>query len=169
MFSERKATTHRIVAKVVQRPEFAGSLHDDEMARSLGYPAALVPGIDVYAYITRLVLDSWGEQWLSKGVLSSSSLRPVYDGDELVIYADQVRRDESMRSVELAVHNASGVMVASASASISDASPRPPSLETFPILDRPSSPPPGIPSHYVPECASVASANQFRLRPMPDK
>lgn len=49
MFNEREAATHRIVAKVIPRPEFVGSLHDDQMARALGYLAALVPGIDVYA------------------------------------------------------------------------------------------------------------------------
>lgn len=145
MLSEQKATTHKIVAKVVQRPEFSGSLHDDVMARSLGYPAALVPGIDVYAYLTRLILKSWGDEWFSKGILSSSSLRPVYDGDELVISADKVRHNEGARSVKLTVHNTSGVMVASASASISDNRLQSPSLEDFPIMNRPSLPQPGDP------------------------
>ena len=58
MFSEREATTHKIPAKVVPRPEIVGSLHDEQMARALGYPAALVPGIDVYAYLARLTLAS---------------------------------------------------------------------------------------------------------------
>jgi hypothetical protein len=147
MFSEKKATTHKLLAKVVPRPEFVGTLHDDEMARSLGYPAALVPGIDLYAYLSRLTLATWGEDWLSRGTLSSTSLRPVYHGEELVVYAEQVRRDnDGRRSVELAVHNATGAMVANASASMAETQPVAPDPAAFPLLARPATPPSGDPS-----------------------
>lgn len=145
MFSERAATTHRIVAKVVPRPEFVGTLHDDHMARALGYPAALVPGIDVYAYLARLTLASWGGLWLAQGVLSSSSLRPVYDGEELVVHAGRVERTDEGYSVELAVHNAEGVLVASASASLGMDAPVAPDLATYPVLARSATVPPGDP------------------------
>lgn len=146
MFSEREATTQRILAKVVPRPEFVGSLHDDQMARALGYPAALVPGIDVYAYLARLTLASWGASWLAHGVLSSSSLRPVYDGEELVVHAGRVERTGQGRSVELEVHNAGGALVASASASLATDAPPAPDLPAFPILTRPATVPPGDPA-----------------------
>ena len=146
MFSEREATTHKILAKVVPRPEIVGSLHDEQMARALGYPAALVPGIDVYAYLARLTLASWGADWLTRGVLQSSSLRPVYDGEELVVHAGRVERTDQGRSVELAVYNAAGTLVASASASLGTHTPPAPDLATFPILARPVPVPPGDPA-----------------------
>ena len=145
MFSEREPTAHTIVAQVVPRPEFVGTLHDDEMARSLGYPAALVPGIDVYAYLARLALATWGETWLERGALSSTSLRPVYHQEELVVQAGQVQRTEGGRSVDLSVRNASGGEVATASASLDNGSVEPPDLASFPVFARPASPPPGDP------------------------
>ena len=138
MFSEREATIHPIVAKVVPRPEFVGSLHDDAMARALGYPAALVPGIDVYAYLARLVLATWGEKWLAKGILASSSQRPVYHGDDLAVHASRVERTDDGYSVELSVRNASDVVVASASASLPADAVTAPALPDFPLLQRPA-------------------------------
>jgi acyl dehydratase len=146
MFNERKPSVHKLLAKVVPRPEFVGTLHDDDMARALGYPAALVPGIDLYAYLARLTLATWGEDWLRRGALSSSSLRPVYHGDPLVVYADAVRHEGGRRSVDLAVHNASGAMVATASAWIADEAPAPPGLDAFPLLERPAALPCGDPA-----------------------
>lgn len=145
MFSESGATTHRILAKVVPRPEFVGTLHDDEMARSLGYPAALVPGIDLYAYLGRLALAHWGEPWLIRGSLSSTSLRPVYHGDELVVHASQVQRTETGSVVNLSVVNARGVEVANGSAALSNDDARPPALSSFPVIPRPATLPPGDP------------------------
>lgn len=149
-FSESKATTHRILAQVVPRPEFAGSLHDEAMARSLGYPAALVPGIDVYAYLARLALATWGEDWLARGELSSSSLRPVYHGEELLVHAGPVAQTGAGPTVELAVHNADNVLVASAVAALPQCAAQPPSLADFPVLRRPESAPPGDPDSLKP-------------------
>ncbi|SHH92841.1 hypothetical protein [Pollutimonas bauzanensis] len=145
MFSEHKPTTHNVVAKVVARPEFVGTLHDDDMARSLGYPAALVPGIDIYAYLARLALQTWGSDWLFKGVLSSTSLRPVYHGDDLVVYAGPIEHKDGEKSVEMAVHNANGAMVASARAALSDSVDEAPDPAGYPILPRPADIPPGDP------------------------
>lgn len=158
MFSEREPTAHTIVAQVVPRPEFVGSLHDDAMARSLGYPAALVPGIDVYAYLARLALASWGEAWLERGALSSTSLRPVYHQEQLVVHASQVQRTEAGQSVNLSVRNASGVEVATAAASLTDGNVQSPDLASFPVFARPASPPPGDP-------ASLQSGMRFSCVP----
>lgn len=145
MFSERGATAHKILAQVVPRPEFVGTLHDDEMARSLGYPAALVPGIDLYAYLARLALAHWGEPWLLRGSLSSSSLRPVYHGNELIVHAGQVQRTGADSVVDLSVHNAQGVEVANGRAAFSNDDALPPALSSFPVIHRPANIPPGDP------------------------
>ena len=146
MFNTKKPIVHNLVAQVIPRPEFIGTLHDDHTAQSLGYPAALVPGIDVYAYLARLVFESWGPDWLVKGRLITKSLRPVYDGDSLVVYASPVQVIDNKKTVELAVHNATGTMVASAVASLSDNANLPPELDDFPIVERTAEIPSGAPT-----------------------
>lgn len=150
MFSEQRATKHDILAKVIARPEFVGSLHDNEMARSLGYAAALVPGFDLYAYLARLTLHTWGEQWLSKGTLASTSLRPVYDGEKLVVYASRVQVNGQGKSVDLAIHNSAGAMVARGSASLVPNGSTPPDLSLFPVMPRPAVVPSGAPQDLAP-------------------
>lgn len=150
MFSEQKATKHSVLARVIPRPEFVGTLHDSEMARTLGYPAALVPGIDLYAYLARLTLGTWGAKWLWNGTLASTSLRPVYDGEHLVVYATQVQDNGMVKTVDLAIHNASGFMVASGLASLATDGSPPPDLDLFPVLERPTVVPSGAPKALRP-------------------
>src|SRR5215218_6636973 len=35
-------------------------IHDDEVARRFGFSGGLVPGVDVYAYLTRAPAAAWG-------------------------------------------------------------------------------------------------------------
>lgn len=150
MFSTEQATTHRVLARVVPRPEFAGSLHDDAMARSLGYPAALVPGIDIYAYLAGLALAAWGRDWLWRGALRSQSLRPVYDNEVLQIEAGPLEHSAQGESVALTVRNPQDTVVAEGRASMSN-EPRPaPALAEFPLVPRSQPVPPGAPQDLRP-------------------
>lgn len=146
MPDHQKAHSFNLVAKVVARPEFVGTLHDNDMARSLGYPAALVPGIDIYAYLTSFALKTWGSSWLSHGALASTSIRPVYDGDPLTVYVDAPQSEGSKRTTNIAIHNAEGIMVASAQAAHSEGANSPPGAERFPIQSRGRTVPSGEPS-----------------------
>jgi hypothetical protein len=62
-------------------------VHNDEFAQSVGFRGGLVPGVDVYAYLTRRVVELWGRAWLIGGEAGVRFVRPVYDGDELEIDA----------------------------------------------------------------------------------
>lgn len=145
MFSETRATTHKLTAEVVMRPEFVGSLHDDEMARRLGYPAALVPGIDIYGYLARSALATWGHAWLERGSLSCTSFRPVYHGDQLVVYAEAMRRHEASSSVDISVHNGEGVMIATGAAGLAETVGTIPNLNAWPVVARSKPVPSGAP------------------------
>jgi len=57
-------------------------LHDDEGARALGYPAALVPGVDVYGYLTHAAVAAWEGDWLRRGGASCRLTRPVFEGED---------------------------------------------------------------------------------------
>lgn len=65
--------------------ESENKIHDDTVARRFGFRGGLVPGVDVYAYMTHLPLLRWGRAWLERGTAECRLLKPVYDGDTAVV------------------------------------------------------------------------------------
>lgn len=55
-------------------------IHDDTVARRFGFSGGLVPGVEVYAYMTHMALERWGRAWLEHGSAECRFLSPVYDG-----------------------------------------------------------------------------------------
>lgn len=62
-------------------------IHDDTVAQVYGFNGGLVPGVDVYAYMTHPVVAHWGTDWLSRGEARVRLLKPVYDGEEAQVSA----------------------------------------------------------------------------------
>lgn len=62
-------------------------IHDDEIARRFGFGGGLVPGVDVYAYMSHLAIMRWGREWLEHGEATCRLLKPVYDGERAVASA----------------------------------------------------------------------------------
>src|SRR5260370_6894631 len=56
-------------------------IHDDAVARRFGFGGGLVPGVDVYGYMTHLPVMRWGRAWLERGTPECRFFKPVYDGD----------------------------------------------------------------------------------------
>ncbi len=84
--------------RIVARNHAVGSpnkVHDPEFARSAGFRGGLVPGVDVYAYLTRLVMKRWGRAWLASGGGEVRFVRPVCDGDELELAA-RLQADQTL-------------------------------------------------------------------------
>ena len=67
--------------------ESENKIHDDAVARRFGFRGGLVPGVDVYAYMTHLPVQRWGRVWLERGTAECRFLKPVYDGDTAVVTA----------------------------------------------------------------------------------
>jgi acyl dehydratase len=65
--------------------ESENKIHDDDVARQFGFKGGLVPGVDVYAYMTHLPVRRWGRAWLEHGNAECRLLKPVYDGDTAVV------------------------------------------------------------------------------------
>lgn len=63
----------------------ANRIHDDAVARSFGFRGGLVPGVDVYAYLSQPPVAAWGRAWLEHGALHARFVHPVYDGDEVEV------------------------------------------------------------------------------------
>lgn len=62
-------------------------IHDDATARRFGFGGGLVPGVDVYGYMTHLPVLRWGRAWLEGGIAECRFMKPVYDGDATSVVA----------------------------------------------------------------------------------
>lgn len=70
-------------------------IHDDAIARTYGFTGALVPGVEVYAYMTHAPVARWGRAWLESGTAECRFVAPVYDGDRARV--DEQRGPEGYR------------------------------------------------------------------------
>lgn len=59
-------------------------IHDDTVAQKFGFQGGLVPGVEVYAYMSNLPVRHFGIEWLSSGSAECRFLKPVYDGRKAV-------------------------------------------------------------------------------------
>lgn len=98
-------------------------IHDDTVASSLGFRGGLVPGVDVYAYLTQLPTAAWGVEWLERGAISARFVQPVYDGG--LTHVVQVGEEPS-GAMAMEVRNDAGDVCATATAS-------PPAVDLVPV------------------------------------
>ncbi len=63
--------------------ESTNRMHDDSVASTYGFRGGLVPGVDVWAYLTRPCVDRWGTEFLKAGVMEVRLALPVYDGERV--------------------------------------------------------------------------------------
>ena len=71
----------------------ANKIHSDEGAAEHGFAAALVPGVAMYAYLTRPLVNALGKDWLARGTMAAKFIHPVYD-------AEAVRVESNVTSIE---------------------------------------------------------------------
>lgn len=76
--------------------ESLNKIHEDDVAAKLGFTGGLVPGVDVFAYMTRVALDKWGAPFLDAGAIRARFNKPVYDGDKVDVRGD-LGTDDRMR------------------------------------------------------------------------
>lgn len=62
-------------------------MHSDDVARAYGFKGALVSGVAVYSYMTRPLVEHFGEAWLAQGSAEVKFFQPAYDADLLSIQA----------------------------------------------------------------------------------
>ena len=65
--------------------ESANKIHDDAVAKNLGFRGGLVPGVDVYAYLCHIPAEQWGRDWLTRGTITATFASPVYDGETVEV------------------------------------------------------------------------------------
>jgi hypothetical protein len=70
-------------AKASMDPASNNRIQDDEYARRYGFRAGLAPGISLFAFMSRVLIESMGRDWLERGSASMRFVRPVYEGEEI--------------------------------------------------------------------------------------
>ncbi|HZM40916.1 MAG TPA: hypothetical protein VFB94_17475 [Acidimicrobiales bacterium] len=136
-------------------------IHDDTVAREYGFGGGLVPGVDVYAYMTHVPAEAWGEDWLARGTMRARFLTPVYDGDEIVVLPGEPVLDAGGgTSVALEVRNAAGDTCATGEAGLpAEGVPAPP--PHWSVVEPAPDPPPASPEALVPGTALGLDAHRF--------
>lgn len=64
-------------------------MHDNSVARRFGFQGGLVPGVDVFAYMTHMPVAKWGRAFLERGLMDGRFFKPVYDGETAVVTAEE--------------------------------------------------------------------------------
>ncbi len=124
----------------------ANRIHDDAVAQQLGFRGGLVPGVDVYAYLTHPPVAAWGRDWLEHGTLRARFLEPVYDGDRTEVVPVPSRGGGPGA---LEVHDPSGTICAKADAALPDRVDVPKAAD-WPEVAQLDDPPAARPAHLVP-------------------
>jgi acyl dehydratase len=126
--------SHRVVAyNTAGNSE--NKIHDDAVARRFGFGGGLVPGVDVYAYMTHLPVAHWGRAWLERGTAECRFLKPVHDGDLVTVSAVE---DGDGLAITL---EARGITCATGRASLPDAASPPALADWNKVAERMPLPP----------------------------
>ncbi|HEX3954158.1 MAG TPA: hypothetical protein VHW90_11330 [Stellaceae bacterium] len=129
-------------------------IHDDAVARRLGFGGGLVPGVDVYGYMTHMPVTRWGRAWLERGTAECRLMKPVYDGD--MATATAIENDGGL---DITVESR-GECCATSFAALPDTAAPPPALDNFRHVPQRAARPPA-------DAASLATDTWLGLDPYP--
>lgn len=60
------------------------NIHTDEgVAREAGFVAPIAPGLMSYAFLSEMLVNFFGQPWISTGTLEVSFIAPVFVGDTI--------------------------------------------------------------------------------------
>jgi hypothetical protein len=85
---------YTVVARNID-PSSDNQIHDDEVAQRFGFSGALVPGVELFAYLTHPLVEAWGAEFLSAGAIDVRFRQPVYDGESVVASMQPLTSDDA--------------------------------------------------------------------------
>ena len=100
-------------------------IHDDSVAKKLGFTGGLVPGVEVFAYSTHPVVARYGRAWLQRGKMEARFVKPLYDGHMATVTAV-----DAGDGLDLALES-EGVRCATGHASMPGSASLPPALDGY--------------------------------------
>ena len=139
------------------------AMHHDDVAKRYGFRGGLVPGVDVYAYLTHPAAARWGLPWLQRGRMRGRFLKPVYDGDTVRVHAT----DDGEGGLALEVRNSDGDLCATGSASLPSDVPPKPDPSAWPVVPEPDpeARPPAGPESLAPGTPLGLAPHRFVVEP----
>ena len=78
-------------------------IHEDGLARDLGFRGGLVPGVTVYAWMTHPVVAALGHAWIEHGTFRARFASPVYFDEPVRIEASVVLRTADAVTIDTRV------------------------------------------------------------------
>jgi acyl dehydratase len=127
-------------------------IHDDATAQKLGFSGGLVPGVEVYAYACHPAVRCWGRAWLEHGRMECRFLKPVYDGHQATVTAQ-----DAGGALDIRV-DSQGVLCATGQASLPDVAASPPRIDDYERHTPPAERPPA-------DETSLATGTRLGIRP----
>jgi hypothetical protein len=109
-------------------------IYNDDHARRHGFRAGLVPGVSLYAYVSRSLFEFFGTDWLERGSAEVRFVRPIYEGEETRVTGalSSIAKDGTV-TVDFGAANPQGVTCAVGTARLPATSPDPgPELQDYP-------------------------------------
>ena len=111
-------------------------IHSDDVARRYGFAGGLVPGVDVYAYLTHVPAEHWAREWLERGTMRARFVQPIYDGEQV-----EVEGRAAGGALTLTARSPGGGR-ADGEAALPAEAPAPPDVDEVPLAPLPEERPP---------------------------
>lgn len=121
---------HRLTARNTA-PASENKIHDDDVAQKYGFRGGLVPGVTVYAYLTRPLVAVLGAGWLERGTASVRFAKPVLDGDDVTLSGEISERTKQGVTAIVRATTAAGGECAVLNATLPAGSPTPINLALY--------------------------------------
>jgi acyl dehydratase len=140
----------------------SNKIHDDAVARRYGFAGGLVPGVDVYAYMTHPPAEAWGLDWLQRGSMRARFLTPVYEGDEVVVVAADLDATTDGHRMVLELRGPDGAVRATGEAQLPTERARPTApADDWPQSDQADDPPEASPASLTPGTTLALAPHGF--------
>jgi hypothetical protein len=107
---------------------------DDTHAQRHGYRAGLVPGVSIYAYMSRSLLEFLGRDWLEHGFTEVTFHHPTYEGEEIRVTGQLCSvTKEGTICIDYHAENPQGITCGTGIATLPAHAPQPePTLDDYP-------------------------------------
>ena len=98
----------------------AGSIHDDNIAQSLGFRGGTIEGPTHFSQFEPLAERLWGDKWFESGCLSAHFRAPAFEGELLKAFLKQDRDDPTIAAIWLDRNDGTEILRGSASVATKD-------------------------------------------------
>lgn len=132
---------YRVTAGEPDEP-FENKIHEDGLARAYGFRGGLVPGVVVYAWMTRPVMEALGMDWLERGRFATRFAKPIYYGEPTTIESTVTERSAERLVIEALARDQAGEVCGRATFTLDERPAAPPAATRYPAAPLPSVRPP---------------------------